>query len=156
MKNTIYYLSILFIIVLSLSAFHSIKLNKEFKNGWYLETNEETGLETYFDYLQRSFTIESVPFLTSKNIARISLKPSWNNKPDSYMLAVELDEEGKRALSVYSEKAKNSEKHFVIIIDNKIVTVFMVMGKVTEGKTAIYGSNLSKEDLETIMEKLKN
>lgn len=72
------------------------------------------------------------------------------------MLAVELDEEGKRALSVYSEKAKNSEKHFVIIIDNKIVTVFMVMGKVTEGKTAIYGSNLSKEDLETIMEKLKN
>ena len=118
--------------------------------GWYYLSETEDGFVRQMDKTDDSHNINPYPIVIAEDI--ITLKIETNNSGDTY-LAMKF---GKRGTESWREAtSKAIGKKLAFIVDDKLLSVSLVNAEITNGNSALYSTDYTKEDLEIIEQAIK-
>ena len=138
---------------LSMSLEDCFKKNIEdstLMTGWYYLSEIEDGFVRQMDKTDDFHNINPYPIVIAEDI--ITLNIETNNIGDSY-LAMRF---GKRGTESWREATSNAiGKKLAFIVDDKLLSVSLVNAEITNGNSALYSTDYTKEDLEIIEQAIK-
>lgn len=124
--------------------YHKVSDDSTFlQTGWYYVT--DTGLKRQLAKTEETYLINPEPIVTSKNILLLNVYKR-NTSEKTFELEMQLDKEGTNAWSIATDNA--TSKPLAFIVDNTMVQVSIVNGRIDNGVTALTG--YTKRELDSL------
>ncbi|MBN1295056.1 MAG: hypothetical protein JXB48_24695 [Candidatus Latescibacteria bacterium] len=122
--------------------------------GWYYVADDENGFERQLHRSTNVYFINPNPIVTAENFEAIRSFETNTNEETSWILSIQLDDEGTEILSVVTENAIGRQLAF--ILDNSLLYVVEIDSQISTGLTELNRDIYSKEELENFMVILKS